>query len=508
MKVLELFAGTRSIGKAFEAKGHEVFSVEWDKDFENINLYADINTITAEDILQKFGRPDVIWASPDCSTFSIAAISHHRRRDEATGNLDPVSDYAKFCDEVDQHVLQLIKDLDPTFYFIENPRGGMRKMTWMKGLPRYTVTYCQYGDKRMKPTDIWTNHPDPQFKPMCKNGDPCHEKAPRGSKTGTQGLKGSKERSVIPEALCQHIVDICEKYINTKKEKEMELRVQKPTFPEVIQFNFEELKQEITKKSADYMNLVYTEDQIQEAKKDRATLNKFVKALSDERIKIKKECLKPYEDFETKIKELDGIVGAAIKNIDDQVKGYEEKKKNEKLDQIKEYWQEKGKPFAIEFERIMDVKWLNASVSMKSVQTQIDEILAKIDSDLVALQNLSEFSSEAIQVYKHTLDLHKAISKGQELKRLWDEKAEQERLAAERKAELERQKAEAELAKQMNPPVEEFIPPVVDKELEEKAFGEPQRMWLGFKAHLTVDQAGQLKNFFDCRGIEFERIAI
>lgn len=210
MKVLELFAGTRSIGKAFEAHGHQVFSVEWNKDFENIDLYADISQVTAQDILDKFGQPDVIWASPDCTTFSVAAISHHRRKNEETGSLDPISDYAKFCDMVDQHVLGLIRELKPTFWFIENPRGGMRKMTWMQGLPRYTVTYCQYGDTRMKPTDIWTNHPDPRFRPMCKNGDPCHEKAPRGSRTGTQGLKGSKDRSIIPEALCKHIVDICE----------------------------------------------------------------------------------------------------------------------------------------------------------------------------------------------------------------------------------------------------------------------------------------------------------
>ena len=214
--MLELFAGTRSIGKAFEKRGHEVFSVEWNKDFENIDLYADILTVTADDIIQKFGRPDVIWASPDCTTFSIAAISHHRRKNPETGNLDPVSDYAKFCDKVDKHVLQLIRDLKPKYYFIENPRGGMRKMEWMKGLPRYTVTYCQYetdkpvSERRMKPTDIWTNHPDPRFKPMCKNGSPCHEAAPRGSKTGTQGLKGSKERSVIPAALCDHIAEICE----------------------------------------------------------------------------------------------------------------------------------------------------------------------------------------------------------------------------------------------------------------------------------------------------------
>ena len=210
LKVLELFAGTRSIGKAFETRGHEVYSVEWNKDFENIDLYTDIGTLTAEDIINKFGYPDVIWASPDCTTFSIAGISHHRKKDAITGNLEPISDYAKFCDKVDTHVIELIKELNPKYYFIENPRGAMRKMSYMRDLPRYTVTYCQYGDSRMKPTDIWTNHPDPKFRPMCKNGDPCHERAPRGAKTGTQGLKGSKERSIIPKALCEHIALICE----------------------------------------------------------------------------------------------------------------------------------------------------------------------------------------------------------------------------------------------------------------------------------------------------------
>lgn len=216
MKVLELFAGTRSIGKAFEMAGHEVFSIDWNREFENIDLYADIMTVTAADILAQFGTPDVIWASPDCSTFSVAAISRHRRKNPVTGNLDPISEYAQFCDEVDQHVLQLIRELNPKFYFIENPRGGMRKMAWMQGLPRYTVTYCKYEldrpveQRQMKPTDIWTNHPNPKFLPACQNGDSCHAAAPRGSRTGTQALKGSKERSVIPAALCQHIVDICE----------------------------------------------------------------------------------------------------------------------------------------------------------------------------------------------------------------------------------------------------------------------------------------------------------
>jgi hypothetical protein len=208
MKVLDLFCGTKSIANAFEAKGHEVYTIDWDKNF-NPTLSADIGTLTAQDIIELCGGvPDVIWASPDCTTYSVAAISRHRRRDP-NGNLTPISDYAKRCDEVNRHLINLIKELNPKYWFIENPRAGLRTMNFMKDLPRYTVTYCQYGENRQKPTDIWTNHKNPRFKPPCKPGASCHEAAPRGSRTGTQALKNSMERSKIPILLCEHIVEIC-----------------------------------------------------------------------------------------------------------------------------------------------------------------------------------------------------------------------------------------------------------------------------------------------------------
>lgn len=222
MKVLELFAGTRSIGKAFERRGHKVFSVEWDKKHPNIDLYADIGQLSASEIFEMFGRPDVCWASPDCSSYSLAAISHHRN------GIEPKTEYAKFCDAVNSHLMDLILELNPQYYFIENPVGMMKKMPWLKaflertGGKEYRVHYCQYSDPwkdekgiehkpRCKPTNIFTNHPYPDFLPICHRGDPCHEAAPRGSKTGTQGLKGSVERSRIPDRLCNHIVSICEK---------------------------------------------------------------------------------------------------------------------------------------------------------------------------------------------------------------------------------------------------------------------------------------------------------
>jgi hypothetical protein len=207
--VLDLFCGTKSIANAFAARGHETYTIDWDKQFEP-SLVADIGTLTAQDIINLCGGvPDVIWCSPDCTTYSVSAISKHRRK-TADGNLMPVSEYAKRCDAINTHLINLIAELKPRYWFIENPRAGMRKMNFMKDLPRYTVTYCKYGERRQKPTDIWTNHPNPQFKPPCKKGDPCHESAPRGARTGTQGLKNKIEKARIPKLLCEHIVDICE----------------------------------------------------------------------------------------------------------------------------------------------------------------------------------------------------------------------------------------------------------------------------------------------------------
>lgn len=206
MKVLELFAGTRSIGRAFERHGHSVFSIDW-CDFPGIDWRMDIANLTAANVFARFGFPDVIWASPDCTTYSISAISHHRRL--VDGVFHPISDYARKCYATNAHVLDLIRALAPRLFFIENPVGALSKMPFMRGIPKYLVTYCQYGDTRMKPTHIFTNCKHPEFK-SCKRGDPCHESAPRGSKTGTQGIKGKKDRSRIPDKLCEYIVQLCE----------------------------------------------------------------------------------------------------------------------------------------------------------------------------------------------------------------------------------------------------------------------------------------------------------
>jgi site-specific DNA-cytosine methylase len=203
MKILELFAGSRSIGKVCDELGHKVFSSDWEQ-FDGIDYAVDINKF---DPVEVPFIPDVIWASPPCTTFSVASIGKHWDM-----NRRPKTEDALMGMQILTKTIKLIKHfqtLNPDLiWYIENPRGMMRKVNVWDSIQhiRQTVTYCQYGDTRMKPTDIWTNNFAWKPRMACKNGDPCHVSAPRGSRTGTQGLKGSYVRSQIPFELCLEVI--------------------------------------------------------------------------------------------------------------------------------------------------------------------------------------------------------------------------------------------------------------------------------------------------------------
>jgi len=207
MKVLELFAGSRSFSKVAEELGMETYTTDV-KQFDKIDYVCDIMNF---DVSKVPFKPDVIWASPPCTFFSVASIGHHWNKDHT-----PKTEQAKLGVKIIQQTLDIINTFQPDFFFIENPRGKLRKLNIIKDLQRTTVCYCQYGDTRMKPTDIWTNYLKDIFNPngwkpkkMCFNGNKkCHhEPAPRGSQTGTQGLKGNYKRSIVPFELCNEILN-------------------------------------------------------------------------------------------------------------------------------------------------------------------------------------------------------------------------------------------------------------------------------------------------------------
>ena len=220
MKILELYAGSRSIGKVAERMGYQVFSVDI-KPFEGIDLVKDCEYLTLDDL--PF-IPDVLFSGTPCTTYSLAAISHHRNEDRT-----PKTEFAAKCDRMNKNNLKLIKQiqaLNPNFiYYIENPRAVLRKMDFMNELDRMTVWYCRYGDKAAKPTDWWSNNFYSLFNPdgwqprqECYNGNKkCHhESAPRGSATGTQGKKNNYERSKYPVRLCIEILRATERKLNER----------------------------------------------------------------------------------------------------------------------------------------------------------------------------------------------------------------------------------------------------------------------------------------------------
>lgn len=201
MLVFDFFAGTRSSTKAFEDAGHTVISFDNDPQFD-VTEVSDMFYLTAAGLIAKYGQPDFVWASPPCTAFSVASMGHHWTIDR-----HPKTESAKVSIRLVEHTRSVIEELNPRYGFvIENPRGMLRKLPMLSDLPRKTVTYCRYGDDRMKPTDLWTNL-DWEPRPMCKNGDSCHEAAPRGSRTGTQGRSGAVSRSMVPYELGAEILE-------------------------------------------------------------------------------------------------------------------------------------------------------------------------------------------------------------------------------------------------------------------------------------------------------------
>lgn len=216
MRTVELFCGTKSFSKVAEERGHSTFTLDCNPEFEP-DMVCDIlgfdPKVLGDDI-------DCMWLSPPCTCFSVASIGHHWNADKT-----PKTDGARTALSIVEKCVEIIEAVKPRLWFMENPRGMMRTLPILDGYRRVTVTYCQYGETRMKPTDIWTNT-DIQLKPPCRNGDPCHERAPRGARTGTQGIDGARDRAIVPRELIVDVLDYCEEMIEKKEFRQVDRVVQ------------------------------------------------------------------------------------------------------------------------------------------------------------------------------------------------------------------------------------------------------------------------------------------
>ena len=275
----------------------------------------------------------------------------------------------------------------------------------------------------------------------------------------------------------------------------MELKIYNPRedgFIKAIEWNYEELKAELSQKLEEYKGLVYTEEQIKEAKADRAKLNALATAIDGKRKEIKKQCLQPYEQFEAQIKDLLAVIKEPVALIDSQIKGYEEEKKSKKLEEVKALF-EKLKDAAgeelefVSFEQIFEDKFLNASLSLKMVETVINNKFNAIKHDINTIAELKEYSFEATEVYKETLSLNEALEKAKYMVDI-----------------AERKKAEEE--KRQQEKSEEIKEVAQDPREAEEPATDVKREWTAFEAYLSTEEAKMLAAWLKLNNIKIRRI--
>ena len=291
----------------------------------------------------------------------------------------------------------------------------------------------------------------------------------------------------------------------------MELKVNNFSVPSTITFNFEELKQELEEKAGFYTNLVYTDEQIKEAKADKASMNKLKKALNDERIRMEREYMKPFTEFKAQVNEIIGIIDKPVNAIDTQIKAYEDKCRQDKQEAIEQYFAEIEKPEWLTLQAVADPKWLNASVTMKSVKAAIDEKVQQIIKDMEMLSKIPEFGFEATEVYKTTMNVNKAFDEANrmaEIARRKREREEAEKAAAEaaEKAALEATQVENEPEQaEVEPVQDEFIMPDFDNDMQgEECIIPESGTYMTFKALLTTEDKANLMQWMKDRMIQFE----
>ena len=278
----------------------------------------------------------------------------------------------------------------------------------------------------------------------------------------------------------------------------MELKITELSVPGKITFNYEELKAELIAKADMYASVVYDEEQIKQAKADKAALNKLKTAINDERIRREREYMAPFMDFKTKVEEIKAIIDKPIAEIDKQIKEFEKKEQAEQREKIDELFDRiANRPEWLRIEQIWDPRWLNKSTTFRQIEENMRGWCGRIETELATIASLGDGAFEAAEEYKRSLDLGKAVAEG---------KRQAEIQRAKRDAALTAAEEEITKAEQAGLPWDEPIetPDYIKNAEQEPDTEEPQ--WIQFEALLTVEKAEALATFCRVRGIELRAL--
>lgn len=300
----------------------------------------------------------------------------------------------------------------------------------------------------------------------------------------------------------------------------MELKILSPQeggFVKEIRWNNEELKAEIAEKMQEYKSLAFTEETIKEAKADRAKLNKLRTAFEDERKRIKKLCMAPYDEFEKQVKELIALIDEPIRLIDGQIKEVEEQRKIEKKGRVLEFYEGVIGPLkgVLPFEKVFRPEYLNATKSMKSTMEEIQTLVNRVNSDLDTIEGFgSKYELQIKDAYLKTLDLSTAMQEKarlEEVERRLAERKQEEQRRAEEKAAREAE-ARGKLQAEQAADIQNAQPEMQAVKTEEKETTqrtekqEPQMFQMDFRVWGTKDQIMGLRQYLINNNIKFGKV--
>lgn len=270
----------------------------------------------------------------------------------------------------------------------------------------------------------------------------------------------------------------------------MELRILEYQAPGVIKFNYDELKTALVAETEKEKTVVYTADEIQTAKGRRAQLNRLEKSLNEERLRLEKEYMANFAPFKEQVNDLRDIIKGATEGIDKQIKEFETIQKEKKQADIEAYLKEQQEvgavPKWLDLGDIFMPRWLNATCSFETIKSEIAARMDIIKRETEVIATLPEYSFEAMEVYKTSLDLSRAVSEGRRL------------------ADIQKRKEEAETAEKAKKTAE--LAEAHEKVQEAKELKDAGEKWIAFEALVNTEKAILTRDFFKNNNIQFRRI--
>ena len=282
--------------------------------------------------------------------------------------------------------------------------------------------------------------------------------------------------------------------------KALEVRIEQKLG--ILNWNFEELNRQLDVQLEKYRGLTFTDDQMPEAKKTRAALNKVAKEINDRKIAVKKEFCAPYTEFEEQAKQLIRKINDVSGEIDAQVKDYEEQRRADKRKRIETWWAENGK-HTVDLQKIWKDSWLNATCSDEKWKSELQTEKTRISNDIYTLSLMADKERPEkldflLREYMKTLDVRRTTDAWEESERA----AEQARIEKER-LEQERQQREAKRAEvAANPAPVEAPEPKAEKGPEDYLYSPTFKL-----IDLTYSQAMDLTNYMKKNGLRFVSVA-